>query len=74
MGLFAKKKPDFPKIDAVKYEPVLRCSICTGEQVLCIIDRETRDMKELLLITSPKLLAEICEFNGLDPESIRKIY
>ena len=32
MGLFGKKKTEYPKMPQGDYAPVLRCSICTGEQ------------------------------------------
>ena len=74
MNLFRKKKPDMPKIQTDKYEPVLRCSICTGEQTLCLKDRETGDQHELMLIRSFSDLEEVCAANGIDPETVRKLY
>ncbi len=74
MGLFGKKKKDLPKIRTEQYEPVLRASICTGEQVLCLKDRQTGAMHELMLIRSFGELAEVCEANGIDPGSVRKVY
>ena len=74
MGLFGKKKSDYPVFSPEKYEPALRCSICTGEQVFCIIDRETGKKQELMLIKSPSDLAEICKINGIDPETVQRIY
>jgi hypothetical protein len=75
MGLFSRKKEKtLPKIRLEKYEPVLRCSICSGEQVLCLRDREDGSIHELMLIHSFGELQEICEANGVDPEAVRKIY
>ncbi|MBR2541019.1 MAG: aspartate dehydrogenase [Mogibacterium sp.] len=74
MGLFSNKNKNIPAFDSLKKEPVLRCSICTGEQVLCIIDRESGEMEELAMITSPDQLARICKVNNVDPSSVRKIY
>ena len=75
MGLFGrKKKPDYPVIDLGRYEPALRCSICTGEQVLVAVDRQNGKMHELMLIRSPGELEAVCEANGIAAEDLRKIY
>lgn len=44
------------------------------EQTLCIKDRETGNLHELMLIRTRADLNEICDANGIDPDSIRKIY
>ena len=74
MGLFRKTNKDAPKIQTDKFEPVLRCSICSGEQVLCLKDRETGALHELMLIHSFGELAEVCDANGIDPDSVQKVY
>ncbi|MBQ9059863.1 MAG: aspartate dehydrogenase [Firmicutes bacterium] len=74
MGLFRKKTSDVPVISLKENEPVLRCSICTGEQVLCVKDRETGKLRELMLIRSMADLEEFCDANGIDPASVRKVY
>ena len=73
MGIFGRKKAGMPVIPE-GCEPVLRCSICTGEQTLGYMDAESGQMKELMLIRSPGELAEVCHANGIDPESVRRIY
>ena len=74
MGLFSRTKETPPQFPPEQYEPVLRCSICTGEQTLCLKDRETGDQHELMLIRSFSDLEEVCSANGIDPETVRKIY
>lgn len=74
MSFFRKKHKDIPTIDLAKVEPVLRCSICSGEQTLCVRDRESGNLHELMLIRTGSELEEICDANGIDPDSIRKIY
>lgn len=74
MGLFSKKKAEVPRFSLQKYEPVLKCSICTGEQVFCIIDRDTEEIQELMMVSSPKVLSQICSANGINPDSVRRIY
>lgn len=74
MGLFGKKKSEYPKFPEGDYEPVLRCSICTGEQVICARERGTGRLVELMLVRSPAQLEGFCAANGMDPEDIEKIY
>ena len=74
MGLFGKKKSEYPKFPEGDYEPVLRCSICTGEQVLCARERVTGRLVELMLVRSPAQLEGVCAGTGMDPEDIAKIY
>ena len=73
MGLFNKKKTEYPKIPE-GCEPVLRCSICTGEQTLCARDRNTHELHELMLVASPADLEGFCSANGLSAAEIKKIY
>lgn len=73
MGIFSKKKTEYPKIPE-GCEPVLRCSICTGEQTLCARDKETGKLHELVLITDPSYLEGFCDANGLSAAEIRKVY
>jgi len=74
MSLFKKHHKDIPQIDPEQSVPVLRCSICTGEQVLCSKDRTTGQMTELMLIRKPADLFEFCEANGIRAEDVQKIY
>lgn len=73
MGLFSKKKTEYPKIPE-GCEPVLRCSICTGEQTLCAKERDTGKLHELMLIRNPSDLEMFCAANGLLANDIQKIY
>lgn len=73
MGLFSKKKTEYPKMPE-GCEPVLRCSICTGEQTLCARDVETGKLHELMLIRDPSDLEGFCAANGLSANDIQKIY
>ena len=73
MGLFSKKKTEYPKMPE-GCEPVLRCSICTGEQTLCARERDTGKLHELMLIRNPDDLAGFCAANGLSADDVQKIY
>ncbi len=55
-----------------KYKPVLRCSICTGEQVAGFKELETGKFEELALIRNEKELLDFMELYGI--ETIEKEY
>ena len=74
MGLFSKKKTEYPKMPQGDYVPVLRCSICHGEQVLCAKECSTGHLLELMLIKSPAQLEGFCEANGISQKDIEKVY
>ncbi len=74
MSFFKKKNKDIPHVSLEQSIPVIRCSICTGEQVLCSKDRQTGKMTELMLIRNPSELFEFCEANGISAEDVQKIY
>ena len=74
MSFFKKKNKDIPHISLEQSIPVIRCSICTGEQVLCIKDRQTGKITELMLIKTPSDLFAFCEANGISTEDVQKIY
>ena len=74
MRLFGSKKSEYPKMPEGDFEPVIRCSICTGEQTLCARDRGTGKLHELMLIRTPAELEGFCVENGLDPSAIEKVY
>ncbi len=74
MGLFSRKRSEYPKMPAGDYEPVLRCSICTGEQVLCAKERNTGKLIEIMLVKSPAQLDGFCSANGISPDDIEKVY
>lgn len=75
MDLFRrKKKGRYPEIQTDRYEPVLRCSICTGEQILCLRDKKDGSVHELMLIRSAEELRTVCEINNIAPEAVKRIY
>lgn len=74
MSLFKHKAKPAPQYPAEDYEPVLRCSICTGEQVACMRDRHSGKLQEIMLIRSPADLEAFCRRYGADPAQIKKVY
>ena len=70
MGLFRKRAPEPPRFPPEDFEPVLRCSICTGEQTACLRDRKTGELHEVMPIRSEEELEAFCQRYG----KVRKIY
>ena len=67
------KKTGKKSYDASVKKPMIRASICNGEQVLCAKDN-TGHLHELMLIRFPEELEDYCRHNGIDPDSIDKVY
>ena len=76
MGLFRRKPktPDLPAFSTEDYEPVLRCSICTGEQTACMREKATGKLRELELIRDERDLDKFCRDYGVKKEDIKRIY
>ena len=76
MSLFSSKsvkKFSNPPFDPAAEEPALRCSICTGEQVACMRERETGKLRELMLIRSEADMESFRRSYGVSGE-IRRVY
>ena len=75
MPLFRKKTPKETAVrfDPERYTPVIRCSICTGEQSAGFRDRETGRVEEIMAIRDEKDLAEFRSQYGITGE-IAKVY
>jgi len=54
--------------------PILRCSICTGEQVAGFKNIHTGKFEEVMLIRSDSELREFMEMYDIDIEEISKEY
>ena len=68
---FGKKRPT-PHFDDTLRTPVIRCSICTGEQVAGFRKEDGR-FEEVMLLRSPADLEAFKEAYGIRGE-IEKIY
>ncbi|MCR5663458.1 MAG: aspartate dehydrogenase [Oscillospiraceae bacterium] len=72
--LFGRRKaaePVFPRED---YEPLIRCSICTGEQVGCVRERKSGRLIEVMLLRTGADREAFCRRCGVREEEIKKIY
>lgn len=58
--------------DAAKHEAVIRCSICTGEQVAGFRSKDDGNFVGVMVIQSEKDLESFKRVYGLD--DVRKIY
>ena len=53
---------------------MIRASICTGEKVACMREKETGKLHELALIRSEEDLQHFCLDYGVEKSAIRTIY
>ena len=67
-----KKKPQVLSYDPEIMKPVVRCSICNGEQVAGLKNRKTGEFTEIMLIRSSEDLQNFREMVG--QEDIPKEY
>ena len=67
-----RKRTPAPGYDRERKEPVLRCSICTGEQVAGFKDSVTGKFEELMLIRGGKDLSEFLRRYQVEESEIRR--
>ena len=72
MGLFKKKKV-IKSYDRENTKPVIKASICNGEQVAGFKDIHTGKIKEVMLLKSPADLEKFKTLYGIN-EEITKEY
>ena len=74
MAFFKKKQPS-PKghYDPEQMKPMIRCSICTGEQVAGFRRLDSGSFEEVQLLKSPEDLYRFKETYGIEGE-IEKFY
>lgn len=71
--MFGKRKVAVKKsYDKESLCPVIKCSICTGEQVAGFMDRKTGKFQEVMLIVSEEDLKLFKNMYGLD--EVEKVY
>ncbi len=74
MGLFGRKKSAAHyEYDPEKERPVLRCSICNGEQVAGFMEYGSRNFREAALIRSSEELRGFMQACGIEGD-IEKVY
>lgn len=60
-----KQKPSVREYDRETYKPILKCSICNGEQVAGFKDIQTGKFEEVTLIRNAKELEEFMNRYGI---------
>ncbi len=67
-----KQTMEYKEFDRSVWKPVLRCSICNGEQVAEFRNTQTGEVEEIAFIRSPEDLQEFMDLYGLT--DIEKVY
>lgn len=67
--LFQKKKPEKLTYDSQNQKPILKCSICNGEQVAGFKDIRTGKFHEVMFVRNQKDLQAFMERYGLSDVS-----
>ncbi len=70
--MFLRKSIEKRTYDKDNLQPVLKCSICNGEQVAGFKNRQTGKFEEVMYIRDTKDLAEFLEMYDLS--SVEKVY
>lgn len=71
---FSRKASGGTPFPPEQFEPVIRSSICTGERTACMRDRQTGKIHEVMLIRTPRDLADFAGQCGVDADKIKTIY
>lgn len=72
--MFFHRKKTVPAFDQTGKTPVLRTSICTGEQTAGFKDEATGKFFEIMLIRSDADLQEFMEAYGVAENELRREY
>lgn len=68
-----KAKAQIHSFDREKLEPVVRCSICTGEKVAGFLEKGSTRFQDVMLIRGEGDLRTFCAMYGIE-EPPRQIY
>ena len=68
-----KGKKSAATYDRSRYEPSIRVSICTGEQVAGFRDKQSGRFEEIMLLRNERDLEDFCRLYSVDTP-IRRIY
>lgn len=68
-----KLKSEIRSFDRERLEPVVRCSICTGEKVAGFLERGTTRFQDVMLIRGEEDLRAFCAMYGIEGP-VREIY
>ena len=68
-----KKRSVSVTYDRERYQPAVKTSICTGERVAGLIEKDTRKFHDIRLIRSDKELAAFCREYGVTEDELKRI-
>ena len=75
MSLFHKTpKTEKKTYDASSKRPVIKASICTGEQVAGFVDIHTNAFEDVMLIRTPADLETFKKTYGITEDKLKTIY
>ena len=72
--MFGKRKIEKKTYDKETQKPVIKSSICTGEQVVGFKDIHTGKFEEVMLIRDEKEMEKFREMYGVEMDQIHKEY
>lgn len=72
--MFGKKKPQVEPYDKEQVRPVIRASICNGEQVAGFKNLHTGKFEEIMLIRDERDKEVFLSRYGISPDEITKEY
>lgn len=72
--MFGKKKPQTEHYDKEQVRPVIRASICNGEQVAGFKNLHTGKFEEIMLIRNERDKEIFMSRYGISPDEITKEY
>ncbi|MCD8381342.1 MAG: aspartate dehydrogenase [Clostridiales bacterium] len=71
---FRRKQSRPLAYDPARQQPVIRASICTGEQTACLRDRKTGRLEEVMLLRTTEDRRAFCRACGMDEDKVEIIY
>lgn len=72
--MWLQKKEKKKTYDRNEYEPVIRSSICTGEQAIGFRNRQTGKFEEVMLIKGRKDLEIFLKEYGVAEDEVKKVW
>lgn len=72
--MFGRRKKVVETFDRAEKRPVIRCSICTGEQVAGFQNLKNGKFEEVMVLRSTEDRQEFLEKHGIREDEIEKIW
>lgn len=72
--MWFRKKRETSSYDPQTQQPIIRTSICTGEQVAGFRNKQTGKFSEVMLLRDNRDLESFCKTYGVSQEEISREY